>query len=90
MTNKPLRKEFSSEWFKGLVTASEKDALAAQVMSAEPTLRLLADLLRARRDKLDKTYDYNQPNWQFAIAKDLGAKEELDHLLKLLTPILKD
>lgn len=88
-TNKPLRKSFGTDWFKDLSTATEKDDRAQMVVSASPTLQILANILTKRLNDLEDTYNYDTPAWQFKIASDLGGKKELKYLLKLLTPVLE-
>jgi hypothetical protein len=72
----------------GAKTDEEKAKLVQQVSAAKPTLDLLAKLVTKRYEKLDKKYDFDSPAWQFELAKEMGQKEELNDLLRLLTPII--
>jgi hypothetical protein len=87
---KTRRRNFSTEWFvEGeAVTADEKDKLIQMLNSAAPTLELLAKILAKRKTRLDVKSDYDS-NWTYEVPKDLGRKEELVYLLKLLTPAIE-
>lgn len=82
-----IRKRYSADWHKDLVGEKEKNERMETVLNARITLEVLRSLLQKRRDQLETKYDYDSPAWQFKLANDIGRKEELDYLLKLLTPI---
>lgn len=86
MTRQP---KLSTDWYRDCVSASEKEDRTKQVMSASPTLQLLARLIATRLDALDNSYDYDTPAWQYKLANDQGRKQELKALLKLLTPVIE-
>lgn len=82
-------KKFSVDWYKDCLTAAEKDDRTKQILSAAPTLQVLANLVYSRLEQLDNHYDYDTPAWQYKLANDQGRKQEMKALLKLLTPVLE-
>lgn len=86
-THPEQRKQFSTDWFQDLDENDDKELRAQLVQSAGPTLQILAEIVKRRKQSVETKYEYSEA-WQFEIARDIGRKQELDFLLRLLTPIL--
>lgn len=82
-------KRLHTKWFEGL-SDEEKVSTEQMVRAARPTLELLAKIIRKDLANLEKKTDYDSPAWQYKLAHDNGAKEKLNDVLNLLTPIIGD
>jgi hypothetical protein len=84
------QRKLHTKWFTQGMSAQEKADIEQTVRSAEPTLQLLAKILRRELSSLERKYDYTSPAWQYELALDQGQKKKLVELIELLTPIIGD
>lgn len=85
---KSLPKQYSTEWFRDLEPGDDKELRKQLIGASSKVLEILADILKKKRESLEKKYDYAE-GWEFNIARDIGRKEELDFVIKLVTPVIE-
>lgn len=76
------------DWFKNARTPEEKEKVQALVLNSEPLLDLLRQILEMRKMGMTAFTEknYENPSWAHLQAHRNGRIEEIDYLLKLLTP----
>jgi len=54
------------------------------VLEGDQTFKRLRQIIKEDLDKLETTYDYNNPSWAYQQAHNNGIKEGLTRILKLI------
>lgn len=77
------------EWYRGSADEDEKKERKETVLSGEPVLKLLRNILKARLKEVTedrkKRKLYDSPNWALVQADLIGAERTLEELVDLLT-----
>jgi hypothetical protein len=76
------------EWFDNSRLDS-KDEIKADLIRATAGFAHLARILQKRKPQT-KMADYDTPAWQYKLAHVQGQLEEIDYILKLIGPIVRN
>lgn len=86
-----MAKAISAQWFDHLNTLpdkkkeEEKQKLKKEIGMSKDVLQVLSSIIIKKVNALDKqASDYDTPNWAFKQADLVGAKRELENILKLI------
>ena len=85
LSKTPIKRNFGLDWYSDLNAEDNKELRTQLINGSVPVLTILAGIVERRRKELERKYDYEN---YLDMAKDNGRKQELDYLLKLLTPTL--
>lgn len=81
------KRSLHTKWFEQGSSLSEREDTERMVKAAQPTLSLLAKILRKELVELERTFDYDSPAWQYKLAHQNGRREKINELLDLLDPV---
>lgn len=81
-----MARTLGTDWLRKSTTPEERDSTTSMVRTAKPTLDVLLEIIKTRRQAIERSTeaDYVNASWPYLQAHKNGRCQELDYIISLI------